>query len=149
MPSPSSSAGPGPDTPQGSPFDPALAGVGRLHTLLVLWALFLLSSLPFLARLLRGDPHAYAPSVAMTSAFALLLGLVWRGQVWAWRVTVGVAVFLGFVNFLGGMLASGSDAVGWLISAVGLAFIGLALCLLSVPSVRAFLDTRWAARGQA
>lgn len=147
MPTPPPS--PEPRAAQGSPFDPALAPAGRIHTLLCLWALFLLSSLPFLARLLRGDTHAYVPNVLLTSAFAFLLALVWRGQVWAWRVVTALAALLGLVNFMGGMFAGTTQAVGWLISAVGLAFIALALCLVALPTVRAFLDTRWAARGQA
>lgn len=80
------------------------------------------------------------------AATAVLLGQVWRGSVWAWRLTVGFGVLAGLLVFVAGMLAAVGSWQGWVISLAGVAFLVLALCLVSVPGIRAFLDSRWAAR---
>ncbi|GGK19485.1 hypothetical protein GCM10008955_11160 [Deinococcus malanensis] len=129
-----------------SPFDPALADAGRVPTLVVLWGLFTLSSTPFLGRLLQGETALFAQNVLYTCATAVLLGLVWRGSVWAWRLTVSFSIFTGLVVFVVGMLAGTSSWMGWLVSAAGIGFLLLACCLVAIPSIRSFLDSRWAAR---
>lgn len=138
---------PPPPTPEGSPFDPALAEAGRLPALLVLWALFVLSTTPFLGRLLQGETAHLARNILYGIATAALLVQVWRGSVWAWRLTVALSIFTGLLIFVVGMLTGTSAWIGWLVSAAGLGYVLLACCLLAVPSIRAFLDRRWAARG--
>ena len=133
--------------PDPSPFDPALARAGRTPTLAVLAGLFMLATTPFFGGLLRGQSDNLARNVLYAAATALLLGQVWRGSVWAWRLTVGFSVFSGLLVFIVGMLAGVSNWQGWVISAAGLGFMVLGLCLVSVPGIRAFLDSRWAARG--
>lgn len=135
----------GPDL---SPFDPALAGAGRTATLAVLAGIFMLATTPFLGALLRGQSENLARNVLYAAATALLLGQVWRGSVWAWRLTVGFSVFSGLLVFVVGMLAGVSNWQGWVISLAGLGFLVLGLCLVAVPSIRAFLDARWTGRGR-
>ncbi|MFC4425439.1 hypothetical protein [Deinococcus navajonensis] len=132
--------------PEGSPFDPALAEAGRIPALLVLWGLFVLSTTPFLGRLLQGETANLAQNVLYTIATAALLLQVWRGSVWAWRLTVAFSIFTGLVIFVVGMLTGTTAWMGWLVSAAGLGYVLLACCLLAIPSIRAFLDQRWAAR---
>ncbi|MFC4639271.1 hypothetical protein [Deinococcus hohokamensis] len=135
-----------PPAPEGSPFDPALAEAGRIPALLVLWGLFVLSTTPFLGRLLQGETANLAQNVLYTVATAALLVQVWRGSVWAWRLTVAFSIFTGVLIFVVGMLTGVSAWIGWLVSAAGIAYVLLACCLLAVPTIRAFLDERWAAR---
>lgn len=134
-----------PSRPPQSPSDPALAA-GRTATLAVLAGLFMLATTPFLGRLVQGQTDHLFRNVAYALATALLLWQVWRGSVWAWRLTVGFSVFSGLLVFVVGMLAGVSNWQGWIISAAGLGFMVLGLCLVAVPGIRAFLDSRWAAR---
>lgn len=136
--------GPGP-----SPFDPARAASGRVPTLAVLAGLFMLATTPFFGRLLRGDSADLLRNVLYACATAVLLAQVWRGSVWAWRLTVALSMFAGLLVFVAGMLAGVSSWQGWVVSAAGLAFLLLGTCLVAVPGIRAFLDARWAARGRA
>ncbi|EYB68228.1 hypothetical protein DEIPH_ctg025orf0072 [Deinococcus phoenicis] len=129
-----------------SPFDPALAGAGRTPTLVVLAGLFMLATTPFFGHLLQGDTRNLARNVLYAAATAVLLGQVWRGSVWAWRLTVGFSMFAGLLVFVVGMLAGVSNWQGWIVSLAGLGFLLLGTCLVAVPSIRAFLDARWAAR---
>ncbi|KEF34999.1 hypothetical protein RDMS_04170 [Deinococcus sp. RL] len=126
--------------------DLALAA-GRTATLAVLAGLFILATTPFFGRLLQGQTDHLFRNVAYALATAVLLWQVWRGSVWAWRLTVGFSVFSGLLVFIVGMLAGVSHWQGWVISAAGLGFMVLGLCLVAVPSIRAFLDSRWAVRG--
>ncbi|TDE85958.1 hypothetical protein E0686_08925 [Deinococcus sp. S9] len=132
--------------PDPSPFDPALAEGGRVPTLAVLAGLFMLATTPFFGHLLQGNTDNLARNVLYACATAVLLGQVWRGSVWAWRLTVGLSMFAGLLIFVVGMLAAVSNWQGWIISLAGLGFLLLAICLVAVPGIRAFLDVRWAAR---
>ncbi|GMA14983.1 hypothetical protein E5F05_12165 [Deinococcus metallilatus] len=133
--------------PDPSPFDPALAGAGRTPTLAVLAGLFMLATTPFFGHLLQGSTDNLARNVLYACATAVLLGQVWRGSVWAWRLTVGFSVCAGLLVFVAGMLAGVSNWQGWIVSLAGVGFLLLGMCLVAVPSIRAFLDARWAARG--
>lgn len=132
--------------PDPSPFDPALAGAGRLPTLVVLAGLFMLATTPFFGQLFQGNTQNLARNVLYAAATAVLLGQVWRGSVWAWRLTVGFSVFSGLLVFIVGMLAGVGNGQGWVISLAGLGFMALGVSLVAVTSIRAFLDARWAAR---
>ena len=132
--------------PDPSPFDPALAAGGRLPTLVVLAGLFMLATTPFFGRLLQGNAEDLTRNVLYAAATAVLLVQVWRGSVWAWRLTVGFSVFAGLLVFVVGMLAAVGSWQGWVISLAGVGFLALGLCLVAVPGIRAFLDSRWAAR---
>lgn len=114
-----------------------------MPTLAVLAGLFMLATTPFLGRLLQGQTDHLARNLLYAAATAVLLGQVWRGSVWAWRLTVGFSVVAGLLVFVAGMLAGVSNGLGWVISAAGLAFLVLGMCLVAVGSIRAFLDSRW------
>lgn len=133
----------GPDL---SPFDPALAAAGRVPTLSVLAGLFMLATTPFFGQLFQGNTENLARNVLYAAATAALLGQVWLGSVWAWRLTVGFSVFSGLLVFVVGMLAGVSNWQGWVISFAGLGFMALGICLVAVTSIRAFLDARWSRR---
>ncbi|BDP41279.1 hypothetical protein DAETH_12480 [Deinococcus aetherius] len=131
-----------------SPFDPALAQTGRTPTLVVLAGLFMLATTPFLGRLLQGQTDNLARNVLYAAATAVLLAQVWRGSVWAWRLTVGFSILAGLLVFVVGMLAGVSNWQGWIVSLAGLGFLLLGTCLVGVSSIRAFLDSRWTRRGR-
>nr|WP_255639548.1 hypothetical protein [Deinococcus betulae] len=101
----------------------------------------MLTSLPLLAGLVQGQATGVERQVLYACATAFLLGMVWRGSIWAWRLTVSFGMVAGFLVFILGML-SGT----WVISGVGLGYLVLATALVGTASVRAFLDSRWAAR---
>ncbi|WP_309573180.1 hypothetical protein [Deinococcus sp.] len=119
---------------------------GRIPTLAVLLGLYAVSVTPSLGALLHGQTANLASSVATACGTALLLGLVWRGHVWAWRVTVGLSMVAGLLVFVVGMLATTAGPAGWVVSGAGLAYLMLGTALVGTPVIRAFLDSRWAAR---
>lgn len=123
---------------------------GRWPTLAVLIGLYALSVTPFLSGLLRGEAQDIGRGVITATATALLLGLVWRGHVWAWRLTLGFSVLAGLLVFVGGMLAGASTGgpAGWVVSGAGLAYLLLGTALVGTPAIRAFLDGRWASRAR-
>lgn len=129
-----------------SPFNPTLAEAGRVPTLAVLAGLFMLATTPFLGRLLQGSADNLTRNVLYAAATAVLLGQVWRGSVWAWRLTVAFSMAAGLLVFVAGMLAGVSNWQGWIISLAGLGFLLLGTCLVAVPAIRAFLDSRWVGR---
>ena len=135
--------------PATSPFDPALAGAGRSYTLATLSGLFLLTVLPFVAALVQGQASEMPRHLVYAAGTAVLLRSVWRGGVWSWRLTVGLSMAAGLLVFMAGMFAGQVNWQGWVVSAAGLAFIACGLLLVGHPAIRAFLDTRWAARGRA
>ena len=135
-----------PSRPPSAPPDPALAA-GRTATLAVLAGLFMLATTPFLGRLVQGETDHLFRNVAYALATAALLWQVWRGSVWAWRLTVGFSVLAGLLVFVVGMLAGVSNWQGWVVSLAGLGFLLLGTCLVGVSSIRAFLDSRWTRRG--
>lgn len=135
--------------PDADPFSPALAEQGRSYTLALLVSLFMLTILPFAVTLLRGQPEKPLQHLLYALATAFLLWSVWRGGVWSWRLTVGLSFLAGFLVFVAGMFAGAVNWQGWLVSLAGLVFIACGLLLVGHPAIRAFLDSRWAARGQA
>ena len=135
--------------PASSPFDPALAETGRPLALGTLSGLFLLTVLPFAAALVQGQASEVPRHLVYALGTGLLLRSVWQGGVWSWRVTVGLSVVAGLLVFMAGMFAGQVNWQGWVVSAAGLAFIACGLLLVGHPAIRAFLDTRWAARGRA
>lgn len=138
-----------PPAGQGSPFDPALAQAGRVPTLVVLMGLLMVSSLPFVASLAQGRAQNVTQGVLSMCLTVFLLGMVWRGSVLAWRLTVGLAMVAGLLVFIVGMLTGTTAWQGWVVSGAGLAYLGLGTALVGTPSIRAFLDSRWAARRAA
>lgn len=138
-----------PPAPQGSPFDPALAEVGRSYTLATLAGLLLLTVLPFLAGVIQGQTAGWGRELLYAALSALLLSSVWRGGVWSWRLTVALCMVAGVLVFIAGMFAGTVAWQGWAVSVGGLAYLACGLLLVGHPAIRAFLDTRWAARGRA
>ncbi|WP_368493238.1 hypothetical protein [Deinococcus sp.] len=128
---------------------PSPVAVGRTLTLATLVGLFLLTVLPFVAALVQGQASDLLRHVVYALATAFLLAGVWRGSVWSWRLTVGLSVLSGFLVFVAGMFAGSVNWQGWVVSLAGLGFIACGLLLVGHPAIRAFLDTRWAARGRA
>lgn len=139
-------AEPGP-SPLSTP-DAALAQAGRVPTLAVLMALLMTSATPFLAGLLQGQTQNLGRNVLYTCLTVFLLGMVWRGSVWAWRLTVSFSMAAGLLVFIVGMLAGTAAWQGWLVSGAGLVYLLLGTALVGTASIRAFLDSRWAARSQ-
>lgn len=140
------SAAPPPLSPQGPSPGSALANLGRSYTLATLAGLFLLTLLPFLAGLLQGRTGDWGRELLYAAATALLLGSVWRGGVWSWRLTVALCMGAGVLVFIAGMFAGAVAWQGWAVSVGGLGFLACGLLLVGHPAIRAFLDTRWAAR---
>lgn len=132
--------------PTPSPHDPALAEAGRVPTLAVLVTLFGLTVLPFLAGLLQGQTAGVLREMLYAAATAFLLHMVWRGSVWAWRLTISFGMLAGFLVFIVGMLAGSASWRGWIVSLAGLGYLLLCTALVGTPSIRAFLDSRWAQR---
>ncbi|WP_328774658.1 hypothetical protein [Deinococcus aquaedulcis] len=137
-------AGPQPPTPE--QVAPEQLAQGRTLTLATLWALFLLTVLPFVAGLVQGQTEGALRQSLYALATAFLLGMVWRGSTWAWRLTVSFGMVAGLLVFVVGMLAGGASWRGWMVSVAGLGYLVLATALVGTPSIRAFLDSRWAAR---
>ncbi|CAM3835883.1 hypothetical protein [Deinococcus frigens] len=132
-----------------SPFDPRQAEAGRAPTLAVLTGIFMVSVTPFVAGLVQGQTADWGRNLLYAVATAALLYGVWRGSVWAWRLTVGMCMVAGLVIFVVGMLAGSVAWQGWVVSGAGLAFLLLGTALVGTAVIRAFLDSRWAARQQA
>lgn len=132
--------------PTPSPHDPALAEAGRVPTLAVLVTLFGLTVLPFVAGLLQGQTAGVLREVLYAAATAFLLHMVWRGSVWAWRLTISFGMLAGFLVFIVGMLAGSASWRGWIVSLAGVGYLLLCTALVGTPSIRAFLDSRWAQR---
>ncbi|WP_229784413.1 hypothetical protein [Deinococcus radiotolerans] len=123
-----------------------MADAGRVPTLAVLVSLFGLTVLPFLAGLVQGQTEGAGREVLYATGTAFLLGMVWRGSVWAWRLTVSFGMLAGFLVFIVGMLAGSASWRGWVVSVAGLGYLLLCTALVGTPSIRAFLDSRWAQR---
>lgn len=126
--------------------DPALAESGRVPTLAVLCTLFMLTVLPFLAGLVQGQTVGTARQIVYACGTAFLLHMVWRGSIWAWRLTISFGMLAGLLVFVVGMLAGSASWRGWLVSAAGVGYLLLCTALVGTPGIRAFLDARWAQR---
>ncbi|OLV20077.1 hypothetical protein [Deinococcus marmoris] len=132
-----------------SPFDPRQAEAGRTPTLAVLVGIFMVSVTPFVAGLVQGQTEGWGRDLLYAVATAALLFNVWRGSVWAWRLTVGMCMLAGLVIFVVGMLAGSVAWQGWIVSGAGLVFLLLGTALVGTAVIRAFLDSRWEARQRA
>ncbi|THF71877.1 hypothetical protein E7T06_00445 [Deinococcus sp. Arct2-2] len=128
---------------------PTLAERGRVPTLAVLLCIFMLTVTPFLGGLIQGQTANLARNILYACATAVLLGQVWRGSVWAWRITLSLSMAAGLLVFVVGMLAGGVSWQGWVISIAGIAFLLLGTALVATPAIRAFLDARWLSRSSA
>ncbi|GGM07422.1 hypothetical protein [Deinococcus aerophilus] len=135
-------------SPAASPFDPRLAESGRLPTLVVLVGLFMVTVTPFVAGLVQGQTADLGRNLLYAAATAALLWSVWRGSVWAWRLTVGMCMVAGLVVFVVGLLVGSVNWQGWVVSGAGLVYLLLGTALVGTAAIRAFLDSRWEMRGQ-
>ncbi|AIZ44448.1 hypothetical protein QR90_04060 [Deinococcus radiopugnans] len=131
-----------------SPFNAQQAEAGRTPTLAVLLGIFMVTITPFVAGLVQGQTADWLRNLLYAFATAVLLYNVWRGSVWAWRLTVGFCMVAGLVVFVIGMLAGSVAWQGWVVSGAGLAYLLLGTALVGTAVIRAFLDARWAARGR-
>ncbi|GAA5446779.1 hypothetical protein Ddep01_00524 [Deinococcus depolymerans] len=107
------------------------------------------SSLPFVASLVQGRAQNVGQGVLSMCLTVFLLGMVWRGSVLAWRLTVGFSFVAGLLVFIVGMLTGTAAWQGWVVSAAGLVYLILGTALVGTASIRAFLDSRWEARSAA
>lgn len=131
-----------------SPFNAQQAEAGRTPTLAVLLGIFMVTITPFVAGLVQGQTADWLRNLLYAFATAVLLYNVWRGSVWAWRLTVGFCMVAGLVVFVIGMLAGSVAWQGWVVSGAGLVYLLLGTALVGTAVIRAFLDARWAARGR-
>jgi hypothetical protein len=131
-----------------SPFDPRQAEAGRTPTLAVLVGIFMVTITPFVAGLVQGQTADWTRNLLYAIATGVLLFNVWRGSVWAWRLTVGFCMVAGLVVFVVGMLAGSVAWQGWVVSGAGVVYLLLGTALVGTAVIRAFLDSRWAARGR-
>lgn len=131
-----------------SPHNAQQAEAGRTPTLAVLVGIFMVTITPFVAGLVQGQTADWLRNLLYAFATAVLLYNVWRGSVWAWRLTVGFCMVAGLVVFVIGMLAGSVAWQGWVVSGAGLAYLLLGTALVGTAVIRAFLDARWAARGR-
>jgi hypothetical protein len=104
---------------------------------------------PFLGGLIQGQTANLARNILYACGTAVLLAQVWRGSVWAWRITLSLSMAAGLLVFVAGMLAGSVSWQGWVISGAGIGFLLLGTALVATPSIRAFLDVRWLARSSA
>ncbi|MFC6666281.1 hypothetical protein ACFP9V_13635 [Deinococcus radiopugnans] len=114
----------------------------------MLLGIFMVTITPFVAGLVQGQTADWLRNLLYAFATAVLLYNVWRGSVWAWRLTVGFCMVAGLVVFVIGMLAGSVAWQGWVVSGAGLAYLLLGTALVGTAVIRAFLDARWAARGR-
>ncbi|MDV6373679.1 hypothetical protein [Deinococcus arenicola] len=129
-----------------SPFDPRLAEAGRTPTLAVLVGIFMVTITPFVAGLVQGQTADWVRNLLYAVATAVLLYNVWRGSVWAWRLTIGFCMVAGLVIFVVGMLAGSVAWQGWIVSGAGLIYLLLGTALVGTAVIRSFLDSRWTDR---
>ncbi len=122
------------------------AEAGRTPTLAVLVGIFMVTITPFVAGLVQGQTADWTRNLLYAVATAVLLYNVWRGSVWAWRLTVGFCMVAGLVVFVVGMLAGSVAWQGWVVSGAGVTYLLLGTALVGTAVIRAFLDSRWEAR---
>lgn len=121
---------------------------GRLLTKTALGLLAVLVVAPMVSFWVSGNFEHVVRQVVYLVTTLLLLWQVWRGNVWAWRVTVALSILTGLLIFMGGMLVGAQAWQGWLFSLIGLFFVAAGLLLVGHEDVRAFLDVRWDERHQ-
>jgi len=124
------------------PTDSAALAAGRTHLTVVLGVMYVLSFAPILAAWLRGATDRAPTQVLMLALTAWLFSLVRRGVNWARNVTVALAFLAGVAGTLLGVAFSGTSDAGYLVFAVGLAFIACGFAIVALPSVNAYLDAR-------
>ncbi len=117
---------------------------GQLLTRTLLLLIFLLAAVPVLARWVQGDFARWLINGLTLLASGWLLWNVDRGSVLAWRVTTSLSIAAGVVAMLVGLVAGQGAWGGWIVTLVGLIFMGCGLLLVGVPDVRGYLDGRWA-----
>lgn len=106
---------------------------GELLTKTVLLLLLVLVSAPTVTLWLQGHTEHIVRQVIYFSTSLLLLFYVWRGNIWAWRLTVSLSMLAGLLTLLVGML------VHWAFAIVGGLFLFCGVLLVGHPQVREFL----------
>ena len=124
---------------------PSAVPAGQTLTRALLLLILLLAAVPVVGRWLGGDFERGLRNALTLVASAWLLWNVDKGSVLAWRVTVSLSIGLGVLALLVGLVAGQGAWGGWIVSLVGVVFIGCGLLLVGLPEVRAYLDTRWKA----
>ena len=120
------------------------AHAGQLTTRTLLLLILLLAAVPVVGRWVQGDFARWPANALILLASAWLLWNVDRGSVLAWRVTTALSIASGVLALLLGLMAGRGDWGGWIVSLVGLIFMGCGLMLVGLPDVRGYLDSRWA-----
>lgn len=123
---------------------PTLPPAGQTTTRAVLLMILLTAAVPVVAKWVQGDFARWPTNALSLLASGWLLWNVDRGSVLAWRVTTSLSIGLGVLAMLVGLVAGQGAWGGWIVTLVGLLFVGCGLLLVGVPDVRAYLDSRWA-----
>ncbi|UWX62856.1 hypothetical protein [Deinococcus rubellus] len=123
---------------------PSTPPSGQSTTRAVLLMILLTAAVPVAARWVQGDFERWLTNGLTLLASGWLLWNVDRGSVLAWRVTVSLSIGLGVLAMLVGLVAGQGAWGGWIVTLVGLLFVGCGLLLVGVPDVREYLDGRWA-----
>ncbi|AWN23765.1 hypothetical protein DKM44_11435 [Deinococcus irradiatisoli] len=110
----------------------------------LLLLIFLMAAVPVVARWVQGDFARWLINALTLLASGWLLWNVDRGSVLAWRVTTTLSIVAGLFALLVGLVAGQGAWGGWIVTLVGLIFVGCGLLLVGVPDVRGYLDRRWA-----
>lgn len=121
---------------------PAASGQTTTRTLLLV--ILLTAAVPVAARWVQGDFERWLSNALILLASAWLLLNVDKGSVLAWRVTISLSIGLGVLAMLVGLVAGQGAWGGWIVTLVGLIFMGCGLMLVGLPDVREYLNTRWA-----
>ena len=116
---------------------------GQTTTRAVLLMILLTAAVPVAAKWVQGDFARWLTNALTLLASGWLLWNVDKGSVLAWRVTTSLSIGLGVLAMLVGLVAGQGAWGGWIVTLVGLLFVGCGLLLVGVPDVRAYLDSRW------
>lgn len=130
----------GPSSPTSNQPQPS----GQTTTRTLLLVILLVAAVPVAAKWVQGDFERWLSNTLILVASAWLLLNVDRGSVLAWRVTVSLSISLGVLAMLVGLVAGQGAWGGWIVTLVGLIFMGCGLMLVGLPDVREYLNTRWA-----
>ncbi|WP_185974698.1 hypothetical protein [Deinococcus detaillensis] len=125
----------------GSPL-PIQSGQTTTRTLLLV--ILLTAAVPVAAKWVQGDFARWLSNALILVASGWLLLNVDKGSVLAWRVTISLSIGLGVLAMLVGLVAGQGAWGGWIVTLVGLIFMGCGLMLVGLPDVREYLNTRWA-----
>lgn len=116
---------------------------GQTTTRTLLLLILLMAAVPIIAKCVQGDFEGWLSNALMLLGTAWLLWNVDKGSVLAWRVAISLSIGLGVLAILVGLVAGQGAWGGWIITLVGLIFMGCGLMLVGVGEVRSYLDSRW------